>query len=114
MLWRLLGLLLLPSLHSAMHMHNSNKSEGPRLRMLDPADMNMTEWDFGTPHLTMPNMTSMPGGAVNSPTMPDPTICSILMSMPDIPLDQIPPSCLCSHCKGITGPKGTKGTGASR
>ncbi|KAF3857732.1 hypothetical protein F7725_010933 [Dissostichus mawsoni] len=57
----------------------------------------------------MPNMTSMPGGAVNSPTMPDPTICSILMSMPDIPLDQIPPSCLCSHCKGITGPKGDQG-----
>ncbi|KAJ4921711.1 hypothetical protein JOQ06_011212 [Pogonophryne albipinna] len=109
MLWRLLGLLLLPSLHSAMHLPNSTNSESPWHRMLDPADMNMTEWDFETPHLTMPNTTYMPQGAVNSPPMPNPTICSILMSVPDIPLNQIPPSCLCSHCKGITGPKGDQG-----
>ncbi|XP_063741698.1 otolin-1 [Eleginops maclovinus] len=119
MLMGLLGLLLLPPLCSAMILSNgTNNGPGPYVAefrigpRMGPEDMNRTEGDFGVPDPSMNflhNTTFMPEGAMFSPPMPDPALCSMLMNMPIPPVDQIPLSCLCSLCKGTAGPKGDRG-----
>lgn len=138
MLSRLLGLLVLSSLCSAMLLSNGTSSGG------DPrSDPNTHYWpgtnkgqlpmeegsawaqigrSFGsvpppgnplppTGNMTGPDMLRMIGDTGSTtPTMPDTTICDLLFSAPvPPPIDQIPLFCICSHCKGTVGPKGDHG-----
>lgn len=44
------------------------------------------------------------------PTVPDQNFCDMLLNpLAPIPVQQIPPYCLCSQCKGTAGPKGMYG-----
>uniref|UniRef100_UPI0037E92187 complement C1q and tumor necrosis factor-related protein 9-like n=1 Tax=Semicossyphus pulcher TaxID=241346 RepID=UPI0037E92187 len=122
MLSRLLGLLVLSSLCSAMLVPDPTNLPGsqsyseeeqldmehdwpPAPRSIPPSwapDGNMTDGS---------NQYRMLGAVdTDMPPMPDTTICDIMLNQPvPLPIDQIPFFCLCSHCKGTAGPKGDSG-----
>ncbi|XP_045908974.1 inner ear-specific collagen [Micropterus dolomieu] len=139
MLSRLLGLLVLTSLCSAMLLPNStsvefSEEEGSTM------DPNTYQWPDSTASESSeslrvfgPNFPGMPptgeqgppsgnmthnsdnyriigGTNPGMPPIPDMAICDILMNSPvPPPIDQIPFFCLCSQCKGTAGPKGDRG-----
>lgn len=139
MLTRLLGLLVLSCLCSAMWVHDDTRAhkgeeEGSTY------DPNTYRWDSppekGIPSLSPearrgplmmpptgfpfppfgnnsegPNMPRMWGGSTPPfPPMPDTTICDMLLNAPvPPPADQIPFFCICKYCKGTVGPKGDRG-----
>lgn len=56
------------------------------------------------------NMTRMMMREDDMPILPDLSICDMLLSSPNPPpINEIPFFCLCSHCKGTVGPKGDRG-----
>ncbi|XP_070829788.1 complement C1q and tumor necrosis factor-related protein 9-like [Chaetodon trifascialis] len=136
MLSRLLGLLVLPSLCSAMLLRNTtmmefmeedSSTEDPNTihwsgtdeeelsELLPSARMNPLQLPpTGQPWQPSGNMTNnlRMVGATDSvmPPMPDMAICDMLLNAPvPPPSDQIPFFCLCAHCKGTMGPKGDRG-----
>lgn len=43
-------------------------------------------------------------------SIPDQDICDMLLNpLTPVPVQHVPPHCLCSHCKGTAGPKGMYG-----
>nr|XP_046265529.1 inner ear-specific collagen-like [Scatophagus argus]XP_046265530.1 inner ear-specific collagen-like [Scatophagus argus]XP_046265531.1 inner ear-specific collagen-like [Scatophagus argus] len=132
MLLRLLGLLVLSSLCSAvMRRYTTMESSQEDGSTSDPN----TYWSTSDNGETSPvdhngsPLVSPPGNRDNMtdgsnilklrmlgatdpamPPIPDTTICDMLLNaaVPP-PIDQIPIFCLCSHCKGTAGPKGDRG-----
>ncbi|XP_040911725.1 inner ear-specific collagen-like [Toxotes jaculatrix] len=119
MLSRLLGLLLLSSLCSAMLLPNTVKVESSE-EDGSTSDPNTYHWpgseESGSPESSEETSHWSPklrSGLVIDPVtlpVPDTAICDMLLNAPvPPPIDQIPFFCLCSHCKGTVGPKGDRG-----
>lgn len=127
---RLLGLLVLTSLCSAMLPQNSlsseedNSSTDPNSYNLGSAEgFNETSGEFppwepfngprplqgkGNDTKGFNRLRAGDGDILNP--IPDMTICQTLMNAPiPPPIDQIPFFCLCPQCKGTVGPKGDRG-----
>lgn len=130
MLCGLLGLLVLWSVSSAMMPpHTSTLHFNPDDFTPDPN----TFWSSGDgemssighklpvmmPHSGQPDnqMTEdsnklrmlEPRMSMASPN-PEQDICDMLLNpLAPVPVQQIPPYCFCSHCKGTAGPKGIRG-----
>ncbi|XP_019967090.2 complement C1q and tumor necrosis factor-related protein 9A-like [Paralichthys olivaceus] len=101
---RLLGLLALSSLCSAMLLPNTTtESSKEDNSTSDPETYPLSGSDKWSPNSHSRMLTSLP-------TQPDTTICDILLNSPvPPPIEQVPLFCICSHCKGTTGPKGDRG-----
>lgn len=131
MLSRLLGLLVLSSLCSAMMRRytttmESNQEDSstpdPNTYWSSSDEGEMSPIAHNSPLMMPPmeqrdNMTDSPSklrmfDTTNPaiPPIPDLTICDMLLNAPvPVPIDQIPIFCLCSHCKGTVGAKGDRG-----
>ncbi|XP_041658903.1 otolin-1-like [Cheilinus undulatus] len=111
MLLKLLGLLALSSLCSAMfhpEMRNAIE-EGSGEPVPRSSHRSMPMGDPYWPPDDMMN-DSMPMDASNMPYGSESAYCDYLMNQPvPPPMDQIPFYCICSHCKGTVGPKGDSG-----
>ncbi|TKS79286.1 Otolin-1 Precursor [Collichthys lucidus] len=139
MLSRLLGVLALCSLCSAMLLNNTAPGIGPGVdNTIDwrgPGSDSDSDSNSGSDsdtdengdrhypynararhHHNLPgppgNLTlaRMTMGDNEMPILPDLSICDMLLSSPNPPpINEIPFFCLCSHCKGTVGPKGDRG-----
>lgn len=95
-----------PNTHNMPDLSSHGTRSGPM--QLPPTE---PQWPPG-PNMTGNNMRMLLPDGTNSPILPEPdtTICDLLFSAPVPPsIDQIPLFCICSHCKGTTGPKGDSG-----
>ncbi|XP_053186861.1 complement C1q and tumor necrosis factor-related protein 9-like [Scomber japonicus] len=136
---RLLGLLILSSLCSAMLLPNStsvwsSEEEGstdpntyhwpaPDQEAPSESSEDTPPWlpvarssPLQMPPTGLPNSNMTVGSGKlrmmgdAGPPLPDMAICDMLMNAPSPPpIDQIPFFCLCSQCKGTVGPKGDHG-----
>ncbi|XP_062260612.1 inner ear-specific collagen-like [Platichthys flesus] len=131
MVLRLLGLLVLSSLCSAMLLPNmspeSSEEDGSTSDPKNDSDWEeMPKWPPMSRSGLGPAMPPWPdsGNMTNDfnkvrmlqspgPIMPpisEAAICDVLLnSAVPPPLEQIPPFCICTLCKGTTGPKGDRG-----